>query len=168
MRHLRDNDRGGRRLDPERAVYRRADVIAQYPAEHMDPGPDTALCGVLGHEPDRNCRLAELRGPAKGAASIGPFHPVATQAVEIRAEHRPASGIGLDPRAVHEGRTVAHMLTVCAIEIRDPVAIPVDVKADDRALHGTVPATFILRQCRFDPGYRQGADLVLTGVWSVA
>ena len=141
MPHFRDDDCARRRIDPERAVERRADVIAQHPADHMDPGPDPRFCGVLGREPGWNRRFVELRRPAIGDASLGPFHPVAAHAVERRAEHRLASSLTQDPRAIHEGRTVPHMLAVDAIEIRHPVAVLVKVKADDRAPHRiTVPA----------------------------
>ena len=143
MPHFRNDDRARCRTDLERAVDRWTDVIAQHPADHVDPGPYATLGGVLGPEPGRNRRLVELRRPAAGDASVGPLHPVAAHAIELGAQHRLAPGLAHHPRTAHEGRTVAYVLAVGAIEIRDPVPVLVEVKADDRALHRyTAPLHF--------------------------
>ena len=135
MPHFRNDDRARCRTDLERAVDRWTDVIAQHPADHVDPGPYATPGGVLGPDPGRNRRLVELRRPAAGDASVGPLHPVAAHAIELGAQHRLAPGLAHHPRTAHEGRTVAYVLAVGAIEISDPVPILVEVKAGDRALH---------------------------------
>ena len=161
MPHFRNDDRARCRTDLERAVDRWTDVIAQHPADHVDPGPYATPGGVLGPEPDRNRRLVELRRPAAGDASVGPLHPVAAHAIEPGAQHRLAPGLAHHPRTAHEGRTVAYVLAVGAIEIRDPVPVLVEVKADDRALHRhTAPCISRGSRGADRQGRRSGVDLI--------
>ena len=141
MPHFRDDDRVRRRLGPRRrlkakgAVYWRAGVVEQHPGYHMNPSPNAALRGVLGQESGRHRRFVELGRPAKGHVSVGPLHPVATQAFEFDAEHGFPPGLAHHPRAVHKGRPMAHMLPVTAIELRNPFAAFIEMEADDCAFH---------------------------------
>ena len=135
MPHFRDDDRARRRIDPERATDRQADVIEHRPGHHVDPCPYAALRGVFGRESGRNRRLIELRRPAIDGVPVRPLHPVTAHAVELGAEHRLTPGAAHDPRTVHEGRPMAYVPAVTAIELRDPVAVLIEMKTGDRALH---------------------------------
>jgi hypothetical protein len=79
---------------------------------------------------DEACEAGRL------AARFGSRHVlVAEAALEGRTQALlPSLGLQ-DPRPGVERRLVAHVLPVAASELGDPLALRVQMKADDRALH---------------------------------
>ena len=108
------------------------------PPDHPDASPHAALRRVVGSKPVRDGRLVELRRPAVRVEPVRPLHPVAANAVELAAQHRGPPRLGQGPRAHREGRSMAHVLTMAAVEICDPVSKLVEMEAHDRALHGVI------------------------------
>jgi hypothetical protein len=75
-------------------------------------------------------RRAMVRAP-------GVRHSIACGAVQLYANKRPAGLFRRHPGPVLPRRIVPHVLTVSALEVRDPVMFEVLMKTDDLTLHPT-------------------------------
>ena len=117
-------------------MNRGIDMVRERALEDVNPSPHPAFRRVVGAKPVGNRRCVELRRPAIRAQPVGPLHPIAAHAVELAAEHRRAPFLGRHPRPHRQRRPVTHVLTMAAVEIRNPVAMLVEMETRDRALHG--------------------------------
>ena len=66
------------------------------------------------------------------------------QAVQLHSEAGLSTCGGLDPRTIHPGRFVTHVLLMPALQIRDPVLLLVLVKAYDLSSQCVVLSEFLL------------------------
>ena len=114
------------------------DVVVERTLDDVNASPHPALRRMIGSKSGGGGRPVELRRPAVRLQSVGPLHPVASHAVELAAEHAVATGPGLCPRPHHEGRPMAHVLRMPAVEVRDPVSELVETEAGDCAFHGVI------------------------------
>jgi hypothetical protein len=100
------------------------------------PSAVAAAGTVTAPVEDGTARRAQETRPARGIAAVVPrFGPGAEVAFERRAHACLARCGVVDPRAGFEGRPVAHVALVAAVEVRHPLAPSVEVETDDRSLH---------------------------------
>lgn len=121
MFHLGQHDAG--RFGCEHALFveRRVHVVLELPAQHVNQGPDPALCGMGAEKGLWNRGVVELCGSRVGLEALGKFTAVATHTIEVGADTGRAAFLRHDPTPIGEGRTVSNMLRMPTHQVRNPV-----------------------------------------------
>ena len=141
---------------------------AQRPGVHTQAAPRAAPHSMGAAQRVGHRALVPRRGGPSHGQALGDLAPVAERTVERGADASITLGCVLDPRRDAEGRAVAHVLAMVALEQRHPVTDVIDGEAGDPPHHAGKGTKAAVRRTHpvTGPQARRTDDAARTHGWA--